>query len=252
MQQSLDHQPDFTPRDWERAWTTALSRLNESQREMLAATSLLPTPAEFANVAGEGPAQWKAEGGNPTLQAVWALALRELHPAELPTLTLDEEQAWNEPRVIAANVVLTGPVRWRAPLVFLGSVQSTRPLYDCGPDSSVTIVGRVTAPGLVTSGDMQLLGDVDIPLIEGQGNDNMLIVLGDVSARVIHEADHACCWAGSVVAQSHASLGDLPKEQRRKLEEAILPEFLAESRPRLAPAMEALASGQDVFRVRPE
>ncbi|NTX36257.1 hypothetical protein HUA78_17605 [Myxococcus sp. CA033] len=251
MQEWLDHRPDFKPQDWEHAWARALARLNESQREVLAATSLLPDPAGFAKVASQGPAQWKAEGGNPTLQAVWALALRELHPAELPTLTLDE-QAWNEPRVIAANVVLTGPVRWRVPLVFLGSVLSTLPLYDCGPDSSVTIVGRVTAPGLITSGDMQLLGDVDIPLIEGQGNDNMLIVLGDVSARVIQEADHACCWAGNVVARTHASLGDLPKEQRQKLEDAILPEFLAESRPRLAPAMEALAAGQDVFRGRPE
>jgi|GEM_PF-5446261 len=43
-----------------------------------------------------------------------------------------------------------------------------------------------------------------------------------------------------------------PQEQRRKREEAILPGFLAESPPRLAPAMEALASGQDVFRGRPE
>ncbi|MBJ6765906.1 hypothetical protein JGU66_34560 [Myxococcaceae bacterium JPH2] len=250
MNKPLDYRPDFSAADWSAAWARVLARLTEAQREVLAATWALPTPEAFAAVSQEGPAQWLREGGNPSLQAMWSLALRELLPAELPTVTVDQPE-WREPRIVAANVVLTQPTRWIAPIVFLGSVRAAQPVSDMGPDSCVTVVGALSGPGLFTSGDMQLLGDVDVPFIEGRGSNNMLLVLGNVRAQVIFEEGHASSWAGQVEARAHATFDELPKTQDKKLEEALLPEFLSESAPYLGLAMRAAAEGRDPLRQLP-
>ncbi|RJS27377.1 hypothetical protein DRW03_03145 [Corallococcus sp. H22C18031201] len=251
MSTPLDYRPDFSATEWSVAWARVLARLTEAQREVLAATWALPTPEEFAEVSQEGPAQWLSEGGNPSLQAMWSLALRELLPAELPTVTV-EQREWREPRIVAANVILTQPTQWSAPVVFLGSVRAAHPLLDRGPDSCVTVVGALSAPGLFTSGDMQLLGDVDVPFIEGSGSNNMLLVLGDVRSQVIFEEGHASSWAGQVEARAHATFAELPATQEQKLEEALLPEFLSESRPYLGLATQAAAEGRVVLRAPPE
>ena len=239
----LDATASFSVAQWHDAYVTAIARLDDAKREALQVSSLILDPAAFAAQAIEGHAGWS--GGDPTLQALWTLALRELI-GDLPTIEVDDT-VWDRPRVVAAHVVLRNAMRWVAPIVILGDVVSTHVVQDCGPDSCITIAGNLRAPALYTSGEMQLLGDVDVSLIEGHYNDNVLVVLGDVRADVIFEEQHACNWGGRVtVTRAHASLDDLDEDQNAKLRAAILLEFLGESYS-LRAAMDALVAGRNVF-----
>ncbi|NOJ91362.1 hypothetical protein HMI51_00130 [Corallococcus coralloides] len=133
-----------------------------------------------------------------------ALVMRELLAPEDAVL----EGTVSEARVITGNARVAGSLRVTAPLVILGDLEVAGVLEDCGPDSTVVVVGRCSAWGLQTSGNFLVLGDLVVrDAIQGIYNDDSLVVAGDLTTRFLDENDHDVTCYGEVHAEQHLENG---------------------------------------------
>ncbi|MHA7630129.1 hypothetical protein [Corallococcus sp. M7] len=133
-----------------------------------------------------------------------ALVIRELLAPEDALL----EGTVSEARVITGNARAAGSLRVTAPLIVLGDLEVAGVLEDCGPDSTVVVVGRCTAWGLETSGNFLVLGDLVVrDAIQGIYNDDSLVVAGDLTTRFLDENDHDVTCYGEVHAEHHLENG---------------------------------------------
>jgi hypothetical protein len=103
--------------------------------------------------------------------------------------------------VVTGSARVPGSLRVRSTLVVLGDLAVEGTIVDCGPDSTVVVVGSCFARGLQTSGNFLVLGDLVVrDVIQGVHNDESLVVAGDLSARFLDENDHDVACYGEVHA----------------------------------------------------
>ena len=151
-----------------------------------------------------------------------AVVMRELLAPEDAVL----EGTVSEARVITGNARAAGPLRVTAPLVVLGDLEVAGVLEDCGPDSTVVVVGRCTAWGLQTSGNFLVLGDLVVrDAIQGIYNDDSLVVAGDLTTRFLDENDHDVSCYGEVHAEHHLENGRSGETATSLASTFLLPEL---------------------------
>ncbi|NRD43525.1 hypothetical protein [Corallococcus exiguus] len=147
-----------------------------------------------------------------------ALVMRELLAPEDAVL----EGTLSEARVITGNARAAGLLRVTAPLVVLGDLAVEGVLEDCGPDSTVVVVGRCTAWGLQTSGNFLVLGDLVVrDAIQGIYNDDSLVVAGDLTTRFLDENDHDVTCYGETHTEQYLANGR-PGEEAASLASTFL------------------------------
>ncbi|WP_375744150.1 hypothetical protein NR800_04695 [Corallococcus interemptor] len=151
-----------------------------------------------------------------------ALVMRELLTPEDAVL----EGTVAEARVITGNARAAGSLRVTAPLVVLGDMEVAGVLEDCGPDSTVVVVGRCSAWGLQTSGNFLVLGDLVVrDAIQGIYNDDSLVVAGDLTTRFLDENDHDVTCYGEVHAEHHLKNGRSGDKAASLASTFLLPEL---------------------------
>ncbi|RKH70280.1 hypothetical protein D7X96_12240 [Corallococcus interemptor] len=151
-----------------------------------------------------------------------AVVMRELLAPEDAVL----EGTVSEARVITGNARASGPLRVEAPLVVLGDLEVAGVLEDCGPDSTVVVLGRCTAWGLQTSGNFLVLGDLVVrDAIQGIHNDESLIVAGDLTTRFLDENDHDVACYGKAHTEHHLENGRSGETAASLASTFLLPEL---------------------------
>ncbi|WP_257461226.1 hypothetical protein [Archangium lipolyticum] len=114
----------------------------------------------------------------------------------------------SEATVVTGNARASGSLNITSPLVVLGNLEVEGVLEDCGPDSTVVVVGNCVARGLRTSGNFLVLGDLVVrDVIQGIYNDDSLVVAGELSVRFLDEYDHDVSCYGEVHAEHHFENG---------------------------------------------
>jgi hypothetical protein len=114
----------------------------------------------------------------------------------------------SEATVVTGNARVSGSLNVTCPLVVLGNLEVEGVIEDCGPDSTVVVVGRCVARGLQTSGNFLVLGDLVVrDVIQGIYNDDSLVVAGDLSTRFLDENDHDVSCYGELRAEHHFENG---------------------------------------------
>ncbi|GMU03496.1 hypothetical protein KH5H1_76180 [Corallococcus caeni] len=153
------------------------------------------SPSQFAQALCPGPL-------SPIGFA--ALVMREL----LAPVDVVLEGSVSEARVVTGNARAPSSLRVTCPLIVLGDLEVEGVLEDCGPDSTVVVLGRCTAWGLQTSGNFLVLGDLVVrDVIQGVYNDESLVVAGDLTTRFLDENDHDVTCYGEVHAEHHLENG---------------------------------------------
>ncbi len=133
-----------------------------------------------------------------------ALVMRELLEARDELLVSSVSEA----TVVTGNARVSGSLHIRSTLVVLGDLAVEGAIVDCGPDSTVVVVGSCFARGLRTSGNFLVLGDLVVrDVIQGVYNDDSLVVAGDLSVRFLDEDDHDVACYGEVHAEHHFENG---------------------------------------------
>ncbi|MFE7046424.1 hypothetical protein ACFU9X_45790, partial [Streptomyces atratus] len=87
------------------------------------------------------------------------------------------------------DLVVKGDLGVGAPFVVTGSVTVEGVMGDCAPYSVVAIGGAVKARGVLTSGEMLVMGDIEADVVYGDYNDSTLHA-GTIRARLVIEDDH--------------------------------------------------------------
>ncbi len=124
--------------------------------------------------------------------------------------------------VVTGDARVSGSLHVRSTLVVLGDLAVEGTIVDCGPDSTVVVVGSCFARGLQTSGNFLVLGDLVVrDVIQGVHNDESLVVAGDLSARFLDENDHDVACYGEVHAEHHFENGR-PGEEAASLASVFL------------------------------
>jgi hypothetical protein len=119
--------------------------------------------------------------------------------------------------VVTGSARVPGSLRVRSTLVVLGDLAVEGTIVDCGPDSTVVVVGSCFARGLQTSGNFLVLGDLVVrDVIQGVHNDESLVVAGDLSARFLDENDHDVACYGEVHAVADAELASASEGRRAR------------------------------------
>ncbi|MCY1043258.1 hypothetical protein OV208_18215 [Corallococcus sp. bb12-1] len=151
-----------------------------------------------------------------------AVVMREVLPPV--DVVLDAPVA--EPTVVTGNARASGALRVTAPLIVLGDLEVEGVLEDCGPDSTVVVVGRCTAWGLKTSGNFLVLGDLVVrDVIQGIYNDDSLVVAGDLTTRFLDENDHDVTCYGEVHSEHHLENGRSGEEAASLATTFLMPEL---------------------------
>ncbi|RKH04041.1 hypothetical protein [Corallococcus carmarthensis] len=151
-----------------------------------------------------------------------ALVMRDLLTPEDAVL----EGTVSEARVVTGNARASGSLRVTCPLIVLGDLEVAGVLEDCGPDSTVVVLGRCTAWGLQTSGNFLVLGDLVVrDVIQGVYNDDSLVVAGDLTTRFLDENDHDVTCYGEVHAEHHLENGRSGEEASSLASTFLRPEF---------------------------
>ncbi|WP_208721158.1 hypothetical protein [Corallococcus aberystwythensis] len=108
----------------------------------------------------------------------------------------------------------------------LGDLVVDGVLDDCGPDSTIVVVGRCVAQGLRTSGNFLVLGDLVVrDVIQGVYNDESLVVAGDLSTRFLDENDHDVACYGDIHAEHHLENGRSGGEAASLASTFLVPEL---------------------------
>ncbi|RUO91799.1 hypothetical protein D7Y11_17950 [Corallococcus sp. AB018] len=101
--------------------------------------------------------------------------------------------------VVTGNAKAPGSLLVTCPLLVLGDLEVDGFLDDCGPDSTIVVLGRCVAKGLRTSGNFLVLGDLVVrDVIQGVYNDESLIVAGNLETRFLDENDHEVACYGEL------------------------------------------------------
>ncbi|MCY1035922.1 hypothetical protein OV207_31065 [Corallococcus sp. BB11-1] len=151
-----------------------------------------------------------------------AVVMREV----LPPVDALLDGPVSEARVVTGNARAPGALSVTCPLVVLGDLEVEGVLEDCGPDSTIVVVGRCTAWGLKTSGNFLVLGDLVVrDAIQGIYNDDSLVVAGDLSTRFLDEYDHDVTCYGEVHAEHHFENGRSGEEAASLASTFLVPEL---------------------------
>ncbi|MFF1651682.1 hypothetical protein [Streptomyces sp. NPDC058240] len=105
------------------------------------------------------------------------------------TRTLIGDQQVDTPFFHHGDLVVKGDLGVGAPFVVTGSVTVEGVVADCAPYSVVAIGGTVKARGVLTSGEMLVMGDIEADVVYGDYNDSTLHA-GTIRARLVIEDDH--------------------------------------------------------------
>ncbi|MFC9759977.1 hypothetical protein [Streptomyces sp. NPDC056921] len=105
------------------------------------------------------------------------------------TRTLIGNQQVDTPLFHHGDLVVKGDLGVGAPFVVTGSVTVEGVMGDCAPYSVVAIGGAVKARGVLTSGEMLVMGDIEADVVYGDYNDSTLHA-GTIRARLVIEDDH--------------------------------------------------------------
>ncbi|MFF3959833.1 hypothetical protein ACFYY1_42770 [Streptomyces sp. NPDC001890] len=81
------------------------------------------------------------------------------------TRTLIGDQQVDTPLFHHGDLVVKGDLGVGAPFVVTGSVMVDGVLANCGPDSVVAIGGAVTTRGVLTSGEILVMGDIEADVV---------------------------------------------------------------------------------------
>ncbi|RKH13962.1 hypothetical protein D7V97_04255 [Corallococcus sp. CA053C] len=129
-------------------------------------------------------------------------------------------------RVVTGTARAPGSLFVSCPLIVLGDLEVDGVLSDCGPDSTVVVVGRCVAKGLRTSGNFLVLGDLVVrDVIQGVYNDESLVVAGDLTTRFLDENDHDVSCYGEVHAEHHLENGRSGGEAASLASTFLVPEL---------------------------
>lgn len=169
-----------------------------------------PTTAALADALGDGGSWSAAElasalcPGPLTNIGLAALVMRELLGPSDEVLGSSVSAA----TVVTGNARVPGSLSVTSTLVVLGDLEVEGMIDDCGPESTVVVVGKCVARGLQTSGNFLVLGDLVVrDVIQGVYNDDSLVVAGDLVVRFLDENDHDVACYGDVHAQHHFKNG---------------------------------------------
>ncbi len=133
----------------------------------------------------------------------------------------------SEATVVTGNARVSGSLSITNTFVVLGDLEVEGMISDCGPDSTVVVVGNCVARGLQTSGNFLVLGDLVVrDVIQGVYNDDSLVVAGDLSARFLDEYDHDVACYGEVHAAHHFGNGRPGEEAASLASVFLIPELL--------------------------
>ncbi|MEE1744830.1 hypothetical protein [Streptomyces sp. JV184] len=121
------------------------------------------------------------------------------------TRTLIGDQQVDTPFFHHGDLVVKGDLGVGAPFVVTGSVTVEGVVGDRAPYSVVAIGGTVKARGVLTSGEMLVMGDIEADVVYGDYNDSTLHA-GTIRARLVIEDDHETI--ASVEADLHFDLDD--------------------------------------------
>ncbi|WP_223645753.1 hypothetical protein [Corallococcus sp. EGB] len=132
----------------------------------------------------------------------------------------------SEARVVTGNARAPGSLRVTCPLVVLGDLEVEGVLEDCGPDSTLVVLGRCSALGLRTSGNVLVLGGLEVrDVIQGVYNDDSLVVAGNLSTRFLDENDHEVACYGEVRARHRLENGRSGEAATTLASTFLLPEL---------------------------
>lgn len=214
-----------------------------------------PDVDELVEAVG-GNATWEAVAQRlvssiPGQAALAALVLRA-SAGEAQSLRLAKGAA--HPPIVYGDLRVDGVLRVDGALWVLGDLVSDEGVIDRGPDSHLIVLGTLEAPYLYASGEICVLGDVRVPVVECAGNDNTLIVGRDLQARVLHEEQHAVVVIGKTDAQVHATSSMAWHEQVSLLSRWLPPEQVDSNKGlvNLQAFAEALRHGRVVLEERSE
>ena len=194
----------------------ALSHHGEPSVESLASVfkgKAPVTPVDFAQAFCPGPL---------TDIGFAAVALR----AVLEPVDAVLGESVTEALVVTGSARAPGSLFVSCPLIVLGDLEVDGVLSDCGPDSTVVVVGRCVAKGLRTSGNFLVLGDLVVrDVIQGVYNDESLVVAGDLKTRFLDENDHDVSVYGEVHAEHRFENGRSGEEASSQASTFLLPEL---------------------------
>ena len=133
----------------------------------------------------------------------------------------------SEATVVTGNARVSGSLSVRSTFVVLGDLEVEGMINDCGPDSTVVVVGNCAARGLQTSGNFVVLGDLVVrDVIQGVYNDDSLVVAGDLSVRFLDENDHDVACYGELHAEHHFENGRSGEEAASLASVFLIPGLL--------------------------
>ncbi len=126
--------------------------------------------------------------------------------------------------VVSGDARVSGSLIITSTLVVLGDLEVEGVIHDCGPDSTVVVVGDCRAHALQTSGNFLVLGDLVVrDVIQGIYNDESLVVAGDLRARFLDENDHDVACYGELHAQHHFENGRSGEEAASRASTFLVP-----------------------------
>lgn len=126
--------------------------------------------------------------------------------------------------VVTGNAKAPGSLLVTCPLLVLGDLEVDGFLDDCGPDSTIVVLGRCVARGLRTSGNFLVLGDLVVrDAIQGVYNDESLIVAGNLTTRFLDENDHEVACYGELHAEHRFENGRDAEEAAARASAFLVP-----------------------------